>query len=49
MVDTYTRKGNPISFMDLSHNALSHSWTIDEGCCFIKGEFNKADTVSNNS
>lgn len=38
-------KGNPISFMDLSHNALSHSWTIDEGCCFIKGEFNKADTV----
>ena len=38
-------KGNPISFMDLSQNALSHSWTIDEGCCFIKGEFNKADTV----
>lgn len=38
-------KGNPISFMDLSQNALSHSWTIDEGCCFIKGEFNKADSV----
>lgn len=38
-------KGIPISFMDLSQNALSHSWTIDDGCCFIKGEFNKADTV----
>lgn len=39
-------RGNPISFMDLSQNALSHSWTIDEnGCCFIRGEYNRTDTV----
>lgn len=38
-------KGNPISFMDLSQNALSHSWTIDEGCCFIRGEYNRTDSV----
>ena len=34
-----------ISFVDLSQGALSHQWTIDEGCYYLSSNFSKSDTV----
>ncbi len=34
-----------ISFVDLSKGALSHKWTIDQGCYFLRPDFTKEDSV----
>jgi len=36
-------KNTPIFFYDLSQNALSHSWTISEGCNYME-KFDRTDT-----
>lgn len=43
--DNIIEVGSPISFMDLSQNAVTHTWTIDERCAFLYGEYDKNDTV----
>lgn len=34
-----------ISFVDLSKGAVSHEWTIDQGCYFLRPDFTKEDSV----
>lgn len=43
--DNIIEVGSPISFMDLSQNAVTHTWTIEESCSFLYGKYTENDTV----
>ncbi len=43
--DNIIEVGTPISFMDLSQNAITHTWSIEEGSCFLRGEYSENDTT----
>ncbi|MFR9524090.1 MAG: hypothetical protein SNH94_05920 [Rikenellaceae bacterium] len=42
--DNVIEVGTPISFMDLSQGAVTHTWTIEESCSLLYGEYSENDT-----
>lgn len=44
-ISLFVEVGDRLDFLDLSQNALSHTWEIQDGSFFLRPEFTPADTI----